>query len=184
MNSKIITAMIITCAWCSTYYLNEWLFSQFILVEGFISWVFLPAAIRVLAVLLAGWVGVVGLFLGSIVTFMFVTGYEPVAIHILVLATISSVAPMLALLICAKYLNIQNSLQGLSASNLFVLCVVSAIFSVFPFNLAYYFFGLSINILDGIGPMFIGDFLGMLMVLYLIRLLLPKSQKQPKGRLL
>jgi hypothetical protein len=174
--------MIITCAWCSTYYLNEWLFSQFILVEGFISWVFLPAAIRVLAVLLAGWVGVVGLFLGSIVTFMFVTGYEPVAIHILVLATISSVAPMLALLTCAKYLNIQNSLKGLSASNLFVVCVVSAMFSVLPFNVSYYFFGFSINILDGIGPMFIGDFLGMLIVLYLIRFLLPKSQKQLEER--
>jgi len=176
--------MIITCAWCSTYYLNEWLFSQFILVEGFISWVFLPAAIRVLAVLLAGWVGVVGLFLGSAATFMFASGHEPVAIHILVLAAISSIAPMLALLTCAKCLNIQKSLKGLSASNLFVLCAVSAMFSVLPFNVAYYyFFGFSINIFDGIGPMFIGDFLGMLIVFYLIRVFLPKSHKQPKERL-
>ena len=59
--------MVIFCAWCSAYYLNEWLFLQFILVKNFISWVFLPAAIRVLAVLLAGWIGVVGDFLGMLI---------------------------------------------------------------------------------------------------------------------
>jgi hypothetical protein len=184
LNSKIFIVLAITCAWCSTYYLNEWLFSQFTLIENFISWVFVPAAIRVIAVLLAVWLGVIGLFLGSAVTFMFASGYEPMSMNILVLAAISSVAPMMALLTCAKYLNIQNSLKGLSASNLFVFCAVCAMFSVLPFNVAYYYFGFSINILDGIGPMFIGDFLGMLIVLYIIRLTFPKLQKKPKKCLL
>jgi len=44
LNSKIFIVLAITCAWCSTYYLNEWLFSQFTLIENFISWVFVPAA--------------------------------------------------------------------------------------------------------------------------------------------
>jgi hypothetical protein len=62
LNSKLITVMVIFCVWCSIYYLNEWLFSQFILFEDFISRVFLPAAIRGLAALLAGWVGIEGDF--------------------------------------------------------------------------------------------------------------------------
>lgn len=59
--------MVIFCVWCSNYYLNEWLFSQFILFEDFISRVFLPAAIRGLAALLAGWVGIEGDFLGMLI---------------------------------------------------------------------------------------------------------------------
>ncbi len=36
------------------YWLNGWLFSTFKVTEN-IAWIFLPAAIRMVAVLLAGW---------------------------------------------------------------------------------------------------------------------------------
>jgi hypothetical protein len=82
---------------------------------------------------------------------------------------------MLALLVCTWGLKINNNLRGLTASNLLVLCATSALFSVFPHNLAYYYFGYVVNISDGIGPMFVGDFLGMLIVLYFARLTLKKK---------
>lgn len=163
--------------WCSAYYLNEWLFSNFIFVQNAINWVFLPAAIRLFAVLLAGWVGVFGLFLGSIVTSTWVWGEDQVVTQILVLATISSMAPMLGLLVCTRVLKINNNFQGLSALNLLWLCATIAFLSVLAHNFAYYYFGRTVNILGGIGPMFVGDFLGMLIVLYVVKLTLPKKAK-------
>lgn len=174
---KLIIIVCVALLWCSVYYLNEWLFSNFIFSQGFINWVFLPAAVRLFAVLIAGWVGVFGLFFGSIATSILLSGYDPLPLHILVFATISSVAPMLALLVCTRGLKINKNLQGLSPSNLLVLCAIIALLSVFPHNLAYYYFGHTVNILGGVGPMFVGDFLGMLMVLYVVRLVLPKKVK-------
>ncbi len=167
----------IALLWCSVYYLNEWLFSNFIFVQNAINWVFLPAAIRLFAVLLAGWVGVFGLFLGSIVTSTWVWGEDQVVTQILVLATISSMAPMLGLLVCTRVLKINNNFQGLSALNLLWLCATIAFLSVLAHNFAYYYFGRTVNILGGIGPMFVGDFLGMLIVLYVVKLTLPKKAK-------
>lgn len=172
---KFIIIVCVALLWCSVYYLNEWLFSNFAFSQGTINWVFLPAAVRLFAVLLAGWAGVFGLFFGSIATSILMSGYDPLALHIVVFATISSVAPMLAFLVCTRGLKISHNLQGLSATNLLVLCAITAMLSVFPHNLAYYYFGHTVNILGGIGPMFVGDFLGMLIVLYVVRLILPKK---------
>ena len=174
---KLIIIVCVVLLWCLVYYLNEWLFTSFVFIQDAISWVFLPAAVRLFAVLLAGWVGVFGLFLGSIVTSILASDYDPTVSHMLVFASISSMAPMLALLLCAWGLKIDNNLQGFSASNLLVLCATSALLSVFSHNFAFYYFGHIVNISDGLGPMFTGDFLGMLIVLYLVRLILPKKAK-------
>lgn len=175
--TKVIIAVCIAILWCLVYCLNDWLFSNFVFVQNAINWVFLPAAVRVLAVLLAGWVGVFGLFFGSIVTSTLVSFEDPMVTPILVLATISSMTPMLGLLVCTRGLKINNNLQGLSASNLLLICATIALLSVLAHNLAYYYFGHTVNILGGIVPMFVGDFLGMLIVLYVVKLTLPKKAK-------
>jgi hypothetical protein len=174
---KLVIIVFIALMWFSIYYLNDWLFTHFVFIQDVINWVFLPAAVRLFAVLLAGWLGVIGLYLGSIATSIFLVGSNPTDLHIFVFATISSTTPMLALMLCTWGLKINNNLQGLSASNLFVLCAAVALLNVFPHNLAYYYFGHVNNFSDGIVPMFVGDFIGMFIVLYLVRLTLLKKPK-------
>lgn len=174
LSSKLFTIFAVAAAWCATFYLNKLAFSHFDFSSVIISWVFLPAAVRLLAVMLAGWVGVVGLFVGSFTFAMLGLGYTPAVKNVLILSTITSVGPMLALLLCVWGLNIKEGFRGFSGFNLLVLCAVCALFTSLPNNIAFYYLGLSPTILKGFGPMFIGDFLGTLIVLYLIRLVLPK----------
>lgn len=175
LSTKLITILIIIVAWWVTFYLNRLAFSYFDFSKVIISWVFIPAAVRMLAVMLAGWVGVIGLFLGSFSWSMLALGYTPAVTNVLIFSTISSVGPMLALLICVWGLKIKDGFKGFSALNLLVLSAVSALFTSFSNNVAFYYLNLSPSILKGFGPMFMGDFFGILIVLYLIRLLMPKK---------
>ncbi len=53
--------------WIGLYDLNCWAFEAF-MVSPLIAWVFLPAAVRLLVVLLGGWPGALGLGLGTLIT--------------------------------------------------------------------------------------------------------------------
>ncbi len=51
--------------WVTLFKLNEWLFSTFEFAEH-VNWIFLPAAVRVAAILLFRVRGAVGLFVGGL----------------------------------------------------------------------------------------------------------------------
>ena len=63
----IFKAIGVAIAWTLLFKLNMWLFKS-LEVNQFVSWVFLPAFIRILSVLLFGWAAVVGLIVGAIIT--------------------------------------------------------------------------------------------------------------------
>ena len=53
--------------WVGLYHLNDWMFAAF--EEGrAANWIFLPAGLRLIAVLVLGWRGVLGLWLGTLAT--------------------------------------------------------------------------------------------------------------------
>ena len=63
----LASGLVVVLLWTGLFYLNEWLFSA-VSLSSVINWVFLPAAIRMLAVMALGWVGVAGLFVGALLT--------------------------------------------------------------------------------------------------------------------
>lgn len=177
--ANLLVAFLIATLWVALFLLNNWFFNAFQFAQNMINWVFLPAAIRLLAVLIAGWVGALGLFVGSLVA-MLITHQSTYDLQILVLfAFLSALAPLAALLCCAWGLRLHRRLEGLSGANLFVLSIVSAFFVAVPHNIAFYLLGLRSNVLDGIGPMFIGDLIGTLLVLYIVRSIMPPSKTPP-----
>lgn len=143
--------------------LNAWMFSQVKISEN-ISWVFLPAAIRMLAVLLVGWAGVAGLFLGSLVVISHLVVNEPG--HALVLATLSSVPSLLAARAVQRSLGIQTDLAGMTGRHLLVFGLAGGLVNSLAHTL--YFAGREGNLspFHGFIPMFVGDSVGTLLVLY------------------
>ena len=162
--AMILFVLGIALAWFVLFELNTWLFSR-IHLTGFISWIFLPAAIRMFAVMVGGWAGALGLFLGAILTNLSLLKYEP--FNILVLAGLSTLGPLVAFNLCTRWLKLPQDLAGLQSSQLLVFAVAGAIFNTIPHNLYFYFTGLSPDAWSGIVPMFIGDLAGTLIVLYL-----------------
>jgi hypothetical protein len=176
--AMILFVLGVALAWFALYELNSWLFSR-IHLTGFISWIFLPAAIRMFAVMVGGWAGALGLFLGAILTNLSLLKYEP--FNIVMLAGLSTIGPLLAFNLCTHWLNLPRDLSGLQRGQLVVFAVVGALFNTIPHNFYFYFTGLSPDAWSGVIPMFVGDLTGTLIVLYLASLVVRLFTKGARG---
>lgn len=163
--------------WIGLYSLNGWLFDRLAFSEH-VSWIFLPAALRMIAVLLAGWVGALGIFLGSLATCVYFLGLSDPT-YVVIIAGISAFAPTAALLVCARFWGTKMNLAGLSAMHLLVLSTVSAGFTAIMHNAYFMMLGKVDAVVSSTGAMFVGDFIGTLIVLYgakwVLFALVPKS---------
>jgi hypothetical protein len=164
IGAMIVFTVGIASVWVALFQLNNWLFSE-INLTSFISWIFLPAAIRMLAVMIGGCAGALGLFFGAILTNLSLLEVEP--LNAMVLAALSALGPVVAVHLCTRWLQLPVDLGGLQRSQLLVFAVAGAVFNVFPHNLFFYSIGLSHDAWSGVLPMFVGDLVGTLIVLYL-----------------
>jgi hypothetical protein len=163
IGAMILLTIGVTTAWVVLYQLNSWLFSD-LQLNKYINWIFLPAAIRVLAVMINGWAGVLGLFFGAILTNLGQLEFEP--LNVLMLAGLSALGPIAAVHLCTRWLQLPVDLFGLQRSQLLVFAVAGALFNVIPHNLFFYMSGISGDAWSGVLPMFVGDLAGTLIVLY------------------
>lgn len=158
----IFEAIGVAIAWTLLFKLNMWAFKS-LEVNHFVSWIFLPAFIRILSVLLFGWAAVTGLIIGAIIT------SNPADIgHTTpyVLALISGVGPMIAVRFCEYVLKLPPTLIGIRPSHLFIFAITGAFVNV---SLNGYYFALHqlpSHPITCLSPMFIGDMLGSIIMLY------------------
>lgn len=161
-----LAAGLTMAAWIVLYQLNTWWFSALDWAEG-VSWIFLPAAVRLLAVLLFGWAGALGLFLGGVFTMSMI---EEAPLHkALGIAACSALAPLLAVGLMLRRLRLPSSLCGLGSRHLALLALASAAASVMLHNLFYWASDQRGDPLSGLLPMLAGDIAGTVIVLYLAR---------------
>ena len=166
----------VAVAWYLLYHLNQWLFASFSVSEQ-VNWIFLPAAIRMLAVVLFGWAGVLGLFLGALVTNQLFGEVSPVSA--VTVSALSALGPWLAFRVCTQWLHLPDDLAGLKPHHLLILSAVGAFFICVPHCIFFYLSGISPNLWSDLIPMFTGDLVGTLVMLYaaslLIKLLMPRK---------
>lgn len=161
--TKTLLASVVALLWVLLYGLNQWAFSV-AEVSSFISWIFLPAALRMLAVMVCDWVGAVGLFVGAMLTNQ--TDLTGGLGDGLILAFLSAIGPMLAFWFCTKLLSLSKDLSGLTAKQLFVFASTGALFNAVPHNIYFYLSGRMSNPIEGLVPMLVGDLVGTLIILY------------------
>jgi hypothetical protein len=129
--------------------------------------IYLPAGIRLVAVAICGWVGVLGIMLGWV--FCHLYGDEKTFLECLLLGLISGSTAYAALLFWQLCYKIDYALEGLTSKLVIALVLITAVFSAFvryvylssidptiPF-LSVFFIGLC------------GDILGSFIVLYAIK---------------
>lgn len=179
LQAALLAATAVTAVWVVLYLFNTWLFAAFA-KSASISWIFLPAAVRMLSVMLLGWPGVLGLFAGSMIVCQWVLGLETG--DSVARSALSAIGPMLAYLCCRRWLGIADDLRGLRGRQLLVFAFAGAIFNSLPNNLYFYWIGLAETPFEGVVPMFVGDMVGTLLTLYgaaaLLRLL-SRAQRKP-----
>jgi len=157
----------VAALWVVLYQINSWLFSQGA-VSNFVNWIFLPAAIRMLAVMMGGWTGVLGLFVGAMVTNWLSMELE--FLNGLTLALLSALGPLAAVYSCTRLLSLPKDFQGLQSSQLLLFAFAGAVLNAVPHNVYFYLTGMTESVWTGLLPMLVGDVVGTAVVLYVASL--------------
>lgn len=151
--------------------INEWVFAHLEFVPG-ISWVYLPAGIRLLCVLLFGFPGVVGVLVASwFSSIYYVFPHDP--LRAMVGAFISAFAPCLACHAVKWRFELRQGLENLTPSLLFVCCIACAMVNA---GLHHAWFALTgpagRELIQSFLVMAFGDLAGALIILYGMKALL------------
>ncbi len=162
-----IGVIFFSLAWFFLYRLNGWLFSQEI-TSHFASWIFLPQIVRLIAVLICGWRGAIGLFVGALLTGDYSS--DSAILHSIVLAFLSSIGAYIAVYFFLWWARLPDTLSGLKGRHLWQLALLGAIFNSIPTNTYLFFSGLITNWWMGVLPMLSGDWFGSAIMLYVMRL--------------
>jgi len=158
VRSAALQALLVACVWVFFYHVS---------VDGmaYLSfnhetfWVFLPAGVRLVAVILFGWVGVVGLFIGSALT--------PDAFgDVLMLSAVSALAPKFALITGRRLLHLSPTLASLKPFHLGVLALIASSVNALMRVGALHLLGNPQPVFNLL-PMFVGDLVGTFLIFYL-----------------
>ena len=152
------------------FWLNGLLFSKLHHSVG-VSWVFLPAGLKLLLVLTMGLPGAVGISLAALA--LGLSGELASNLTTALMASlIAGFAPYLVYKTLARKLELVDGLQKLTASTLLSLSVCFAMVSAALHQVLFSWQALTSQALNDLGAMFIGDMLGTLIVLYAAKLAL------------
>lgn len=160
---RVLTVGGVALAWVALFELNAYWF-EFLVISPYVGWVFLPAALRVLAVLLFRWRGVLGLFIGALITnspLLSAQWFDALA-----LSSTSALAPALSLWLAYRWFKLKPALDGLSGSQLLALSGLAAVCSSVLHSLVFSIIEHDTPWHNTIVSMTVGDFAGTLMVLY------------------
>ena len=171
----------VAIAWTLLYAINDFFFN-FSLYNDAANLIFLPAMLRPIAVLLFGPAGVIGLFIGSLISFNLGPALPPV---MFAAAVASASSGWLAIGLMRKLpvfsSELSGELAGFRLSTLVFVCVLTAGFSAFNHQLVYVLTGVTSTPLAQTIAMFAGDAVGSLIMLYAVASLLRLARKAVEG---
>ena len=162
----------VAVAWILFFKLNGFIFSSFEKTQ-FVSLVFIPAGLRLIAVLLFDELGVIGLFVGSLITSpILLTSFT----EAILISLVSALNPYLAVHMTKRLLKIDHLLNQLHPKELMLMGLFSALFNCMSHQFYFEFTNLRASWLD-CENMFIGDVfgIGIMLTLFMITLKLIKK---------
>lgn len=159
------------------FQLNGWLFSIFHYSEG-ISWVFLPAGFRIILVLVLGLPGALGLMLGSWFIDRELFG-QGTALLAFLNGVVGGFTPWLVMKFLIQRRWLSDQLQAFSASQLLNMTLIFAATSAISHQLVWLLLERpQLNIWVDIWPMFVGNALGALLMLYGFKFILDRVRRK------
>lgn len=166
---QLFSATATAVLYFGAFNLNQSVFSTLEFAPG-VNWIFLPAGLRLLSTLLFAEEGAIGLLLASLLITHFIYPSMDLVTG-LGAALISAGAPYLTYRLALLY-GMQSSLQHLNAGRLSALIVIYSATSSFLHQLWFVERGISTDLMRGFGAMFVGDLVGSLIVIYVMKMLL------------
>ena len=169
MLKQVITALACAIGYYVVFNCNQLLFNEYNFSFG-VNWVFIPSGLQLVLVLtavesaavgiiLASWIiGYTDYFIGSLI-FTFVTGL------------ISGLSPLISRKISFDFLSIEEDLGNLTFKGIIQMAVIFSLISATLHQLWFFYNGVSDTFLHSAAVMAIGNLLGTIVVLCLIKVI-------------
>ena len=149
------------------FYINDWL-TQLLQAAPGVNWIYLPAGLRLFLVLIFGLPGALGIVAAStIITFYRDFGIDPLTI--IGIGLISGLAPYLARYLVIRNLKIATDLGNLNIQTIFMCILIFATLSATLHQVWFEFRGFESGSLKNTLIMLIGDVLGSLLLISLVK---------------
>ena len=156
---------------------NGWLFPQLELIPG-INWIYLPAGVRLVATLLFGGAGAVGLLIVSwLVCFLYL--FPDDFSRAFMGGILATVAHYLVYKLAQHWFGLRASLANLTPKRLLACIVAYSVASPLLHHIWFYLHGGADHVVQSFFVMFIGDLSGTLIVIYTIKGLLALMPRRP-----
>lgn len=158
---QLLIVVVVALAWLVAFKFNAWMFSSPYSITA--HWIFLPAALRPLAVLAFGGLGACGLVLGALLTAYDMS--DGGHLHEIVLAVSSGLLPWAAVAAGKSMFHLSDRLAGLRPKHIVALCAMCAGANAIGLNAYLWLAGRLNGDLMPILTVFVGDALGAAIVL-------------------
>lgn len=166
---NILISLGVAIVWLAVYRLNDLAFEQFAYSPR-AYWIFLPAALRVLSVLLFDTPGVAGPALGE---YLVLPHQHPADLPFeLLIATSSALAPLVAIALCRNLFDLGNDLSNLRGWHIIVLSIANALANGIILNTCLCVGGEQQWDMEQLTSIFVGDVLGTAIVLAVLTALI------------
>lgn len=161
---KLFSITLTIFAWVLTYFFNQY-FLEFFSTSTFCSYIFIPSGIRVAAILLLGFDGSVGIFLGSLITgIIFLTNVD--IKNILFLSSLSAFIPYFVTAVIKFQFKILDDLSNLKLLHIIISSIIYGFINSLTHNFyIHYYINEGNSMWRNCLSMFIGDVIGIIFVL-------------------
>jgi hypothetical protein len=163
----LVGVLISTLLYSALFFFNDWL-TETVKYDLGVSWIYLPAGLRLFLILIFGLSGAIGIATASFAISYFGV-FPPDLVTCIGIGLISGFAPLLAKWIVITNVNISNDLSNLSIQKI-ILCVV--VYALVSSGLHQYWFelrDLESGSLNHFLVMFVGDIAGSILLIALIK---------------
>ena len=162
-----VGALISALLYSALFFLNDWL-TEALKYDLGVSWIYLPAGLRLFLILIFGLAGAIGIATASFAISYFGV-FPPDLVTCIGVGLISGFAPLLAKWLVVPNIPINNDLSNLSIQKI-ILCVV--VYALVSAGLHQYWFqlrDLESGSLNHFLVMFIGDIAGSMLLIAIIK---------------
>lgn len=179
-SESAVLCLLAGLSYYSLFYLNQWFFSGLEHQNG-VNWIFLPSGVRVAFVLVMGWRGALGIMFGIWAIELEENGTQALQAPISVInGIIGGWVPWVAKCCLLRHLQQDANLRRLTAPDLLQFTLLACIGTSAMHQLNWLLFHKQdTHFWIDVWPMFIGDVLGALLILYGLKSLLTLVRFRP-----
>ena len=163
----LMGAAISALLYSALFFLNDRL-TEVLKYDLGVSWIYLPAGLRLFLILIFGLAGAIGIAAASF-AISYYGVFPPDLLTCIGIGLISGFAPLLAKWVVIANVNISNDLSNLSLQKIIICVLVYALMSAGLHQIWFELRGLESGSLDHFLVMFVGDIAGSILLIAVIK---------------